>query len=62
MYVENKMEIGITYNNNPKSFWNKVGAWFRRWLLCGIIEERRIKQIYKEIRQYEMEDEWSATI
>tara|TARA_B100000795_G_C22788152_1_gene435602 strand:+ start:1110 stop:1250 length:141 start_codon:yes stop_codon:yes gene_type:complete len=28
-------------------------AWFKRWFLCGIIEERRTMRIYMEIIQVE---------
>jgi len=28
-------------------------AWFKRWFLCGIIEERRTMKIYMEIIQVE---------
>ena len=26
-------------------------AWFRRWFLCGYIEERRVMKIYMEVYQ-----------
>ena len=28
-----------------------LGAWFKRWFLCGIIDERRTMRIYLEICQ-----------
>ena len=37
-------------------------AWFRRWFLCGIIEERQTMKIYLEINQKDEDEIWGVGI
>ena len=39
-----------------------VVAWFRRWFCCGIIREREVMKIYKEISQVDDKIIWSSEI
>ena len=36
------------------------GKWFKRWILCGILEERRVRRIYNEISQKDDDNIWSV--
>ena len=56
MYIEKKVELSMPPRR--RGFW----AWVQRWLLCGYRDERRIKKIYMEIHQGDLDDTWDANI